>query len=256
MQIMEKSRLLIILCFCFLTQMSFSQETEVLGKVISPLDVENIHVINKTAQKFTTTNVYGEFRITVKINDTIVFSSLQHKLLSIVIDEAVIAEKNLIVALVEQINTLDEVVVGRVLSGDMLLDIGNTIGEPMTSNKAGIPSYQGPLKTQSERKLNEATTGGGIIPLFPLINAISGRTKKLKNQIKLEEKETLMYSLKVRLSDYLFQITPLEDEYVMEYFYFVSEQDDFLLRSKNKSDMLVLEYLNEKLVYFKTNLKK
>lgn len=251
---MEKNSFALTLILSFITQLSFSQKTEILGKVKSPLDVENIHVINKTAQLFTTTNVYGEFRITASLNDTLVFSSIQHKLLSVIVDQNIVTDKTLVIALEEQLNALDEVVVGKVLSGDIFKDIGNVEGEPMTSKKAGIPSYQGPPKTQSERKLNEATTGGGIIPLNPIINGITGRTKQLKNQVKLEEKETLMYSIKARLSENLFEMNSLEEEYNMEYFYFVSEQDDFMLRCKNKSDILVLEYLNEKLVEFKGNL--
>jgi hypothetical protein len=252
---MEKSSLAFLLFVSFITQISFSQKTELLGKVKSPLEVENIHVINKTAQIFTTTNVYGEFRITASLNDTIVFSSIQHKLLSIIVDQKIVTDRTLVVALEEQLNALDEVIVGKVLSGDILADIGDVYGEPMTAKKAGIPSYQGPLKTQSERKLIEATTGGGIIPLNPIINAITGRTKELKNQVKLEEKETLMYSIKARLSENLFEMNSLDQEYIMEYFYFVSEQDDFLSWCKNKSDIHILEYLNENLTAFKNQLK-
>lgn len=253
---MGKSRLLVVLLTSVIFQLSFSQKTDILGKVKSALEVENIHVINKTAQRFTTTNVYGEFRITASQNDTIVFSSIQHKLLSIVVNDQIITDRVLVVTLEEQLNALDEVIVGKVLSGDILMDIGDVNGEPMTSKKAGIPSYQGPLKTQSERKLIEATTGGGIIPLNPIINGITGRTKQLKNQVKLEEKETLMYNLKIRLSEYLFEMNPLEEEYIMEYFYFVSEEDDFILRCKNQTDMLRLEYLNEKLIKFKGNINQ
>lgn len=252
---MEKSSLAFLLFLSFITQISFSQKNQLLGKVKSPLDVENIHVINKTAQIFTTTNVYGEFRITASLNDTIVFSSIQHKLLSIIVDQKIVTDRTLVVALEEQLNALDEVVVGKVLSGDILADISDVDGEPMTAKKAGIPSYQGPLKTQSERKLIEATTGGGIVPLNPIINAITGRTKELKNQVKLEEKETLMYGIKARLSENLFDMNSLDQEYIMEYFYFVSEQDDFISRCKNKSDIYILEYLNENLTAFKNQLK-
>ena len=69
----------------------------------------------------------------------------------------------------------------------------------------------------------------------------------------LEEKETLMYTIKARLSDDLFSLEPLENDYVMEYFYFVSEADDFLERCKNKSDILILEYLLIKLKEYKAN---
>lgn len=250
---MVKNSILFIVLFLFVSYYGTAQNIELLGKVQSESDVENIHVINKTSQRFTTTNSYGEFRISVSLNDTLVFSSIQHKLQSILIDKEIVDNKTLVVYLEEQINALDQVVVGKVLTGDILSDVGNVEGEPMTSKKAGIPSYQGKPKTQSERRLIEATTGAGIVPLNPILNAISGRTKELKRRVLLEEKETLMYSIKAKLSEDLFSLEPLHDDYVMEYFYFVSETDDFLERCKNKNDILVLEYLIEKIKIYKKN---
>lgn len=245
----------IVLLLVVLVQQSYAQTIELLGKVQSTTDVENIHVINKTAQKFTITNADGDFRISATLNDTLIFTSIQHKITSVLVDTDIIQNKTLVVTLDEQVNELDQVVVGKILTGNMLSDVSNVEGEPMTAKKAGVPSYQGPLKTQSERKLNEATTGGGIVPLNPIINAITGRTKKLKNQIKLEEKDDLMFTIKDRLSVYLFTENPLAEKYVMEYFYFVSEQPDFLERCKNKSSIEILNYLILKLDVFKQNLK-
>lgn len=250
---MAKNRFLFIALLYFIAPMSFSQTIDLLGKVQSKSDVENIHVINKTAQRFTTTNTHGEFQISVSLNDTIVFTSIQHKLLVEVVDKEVIDNKTLVVFLEEQINALDQVVVGKVLTGDIFSDIGNVESEPITTKKVGIPSYQGKPKTQSENRLNEATTGGGFVPLFPIINAISGRTKELKKRVLLEEKETLMYSIKARLSDDLFSLEPLHKDNIMEYFYFVSESDDFLERCKNKNDIAILEYLLEKIKVYKKN---
>ncbi|HEY5689081.1 MAG TPA: hypothetical protein VIS27_12325, partial [Yeosuana sp.] len=56
-----------------------SQTVDILGKIESAGDVENIHVINKTAKVFTISNGSGNFKISVKLNDTLVFSSVQHK---------------------------------------------------------------------------------------------------------------------------------------------------------------------------------
>lgn len=250
---MGKNSLFFVAVFFGLTHLGFSQTIDLFGKVKSKTDVENVHVINKTAQRFTITNNQGEFRVSVSLNDTLVFSSIQHKILTVLIDKEIIDDKALVVYLEEQVNELDQVVVGKVLTGDMLSDVGNVEGEPMTSLKAGIPSYQGKPKTQSERRLNEATTGGGIVPLFPIINAITGRTKELKQRILLEEKETLMYSIKARLSNDLFTLEPLHKDYVMEYFYFVSEADDFLERCNNQSDIQILEYLLQKIRVYKEN---
>ncbi|WP_339633171.1 hypothetical protein [Bizionia echini] len=250
---MSKTKLVIFLLF-IVFQQTYAQTIELLGNVQSTTDVENIHVINKTAQKFTVTNSEGDFRIAATLNDTLVFTSIQHKTLTILVDTEILKNRTLVVTLEEQLNELDQVVVGKILTGNMESDVSNVEGEPMTSNKAGVPSYQGPLKTQSERKLNEATTGGGIVPLNPIINAITGRTKKLKKQIKLEEKDDLMQTIKNELSNDLFTENPLPEENIMEYFYFVSEQPDFLVRCKNKSSIDILNYLIEKLQIFKKNL--
>lgn len=244
----------LLLLFCYQTVQS--QTIEITGKVTTSLDAENIHVINKTAQVFTTTNAFGSFKISAKLNDTLQFTSIQHKLNEVVIDASILIEKELEVHLEELTYTLDEVVVGRMLTGDLLLDASRVEGEPVTAKKLGIPSYQGKLKTQSERKLNEATTGGGFIPLFPIINAITGRTKQLKNQIKLERKDELLYDIRKRLEKDLFSIDDLSKNLRTDFFYFCSEDENFILRCKNKSDLEVLEFLREKLIQYKSNLKK
>lgn len=247
---------LILFFFSLFLNTAFSQSEEITGKVTTALDVENIHVINKTAQVFTTTNAFGGFKISVKLNDTLQFTSIQHKLKEIVIDASILIEKELEVHLEELIYSLDEVVVGRMLTGDLLLDASRVEGEPVTAKMLGIPSYQGKLKTQSERKLNEATTGGGFIPLNPILNAISGRTKQLKNQVKLERKDELLYDIRIKLEPILFSDQKLSENLRTDYFYFCSEDENFITRCKGKSDLEILEFLKEKLVQYIDNLKK
>lgn len=230
----------------------YSQTVEITGRVTTALDAENIHVINKTAQVFTTTNAFGSFRISAKLNDTLQFSSIQHKLKEVVVDATILIEKQLDVHLEEFTYALDEVVVGRMLTGDLFKDVQNVEGKPVTAMQLGIPSYQGPLKTQSERKLNEATSGGLI---FPLINAISGRTKELKNHIKLERKDNLLYDVRKRTETILFSMETLSETLRNDFFYFCSEDIYFVNRCKNKSDLEILEFLSEKLVQYKSNLE-
>lgn len=244
-----------ILLSCFSFQAIFSQTIEITGKVTASSDVENIHVINKTAQVFTTTNAFGGFKISAKLNDTLQFSSIQHKLKEVIVDVGILIQKEIDVQLEDLIYSLDEVVVGRMLSGDLLQDVGNVEGKPITALQLGIPSYQGKLKTQSERKLNEATTGGGFIPLFPIINAITGRTKQLKNQIKLERKDDLLYDVRKRVEAILFLDDTLPETLRNDFFYFCSEDNNFVNRCKAKSDLEILEYLKGKLVQYKSNSK-
>ncbi|MFD2823022.1 hypothetical protein ACFS5M_05040 [Lacinutrix iliipiscaria] len=252
---MKKTKYIFILFFMCL-HVVWSQTILIEGQINSSNDVENIHIINKTEQKFTITNQKGEFQISVKVNDTLVVSSIQNKLKTLVINKTHILSKKITITLDEQINQLDEVVVGKILTGDLAKDLQNVEGKAVTSKSLGIPSYQGPLKTQNERQLNEATTGSGLIPLFPIINAISGRTKKLKLQIKLERREELMYEVKTRLSEDLFKDNPLHEDYIMDYFYFVSDDEKFTAICSSKSDLEILVFLKEKLKQYKNNQKQ
>ena len=138
----------------------------------------------------------------------------------LVIDEDIVLKKIVTVVLEEQINQLKEVIVGKILTGDLLSDIDNTEGDPpINFYDVGIPGYTGKTATQSERRLNEATTGGGFIPLNPILNAISGRTKMLKQQVALEAKDELLFSIKARLSEVFFELNPLEESLIMDFFY-------------------------------------
>jgi len=251
-----KINFFIILMAVFQVESMVSQTVEIYGKIESNDDVENIHIINKTARVFTISNQAGNFKISAKINDTLVFSSVQHKTKVLIIDGDLVLNKTVTVVLDEQVNQLKEVIVGKVLTGNLLLDIDNTEGNPpINFYDVGIPGYTGKIATQSERRLNEATTGGGIIPLNPILNAISGRTKMLKQQVALEAKDELLFSIKVRLSEVFFELNPLEESLIMDFFYFCQEDENFMNACKNQSDLKILQFLGNQYNQYINNLK-
>jgi len=251
-----KINFFIILMAVFQVETMVSQTVEIYGKIESNDDVENIHIINKTARVFTISNQAGNFKISAKINDTLVFSSVQYQTKILVIDENILINKRVNVFLEEHINELDEVFVGKFLTGDLLSDINNTEGEPpINFYDVGIPGYTGKIATQSERRLNEATTGGGIIPLNPILNAISGRTKMLKQQVALEAKDELLFSIKARLSEVFFELNPLEESLIMDFFYFCQEDENFMNACKNQSDLKILQFLGNQYNQYINNLK-
>ena len=242
-----------------------AQSVEINGKVISDKDVENIHVINKTAQFFTVTNKDGGFKIEAKLNDTLIFSSIQHKTKHVTVTGIMLALKACIVKLEEQVNELDEVLVGKVLTGDLLSDIKNLEGKPpLNFYDLGIPGYTGKPATQSERRLAEAgefkpkmllgLLGGGV-PLNPILNGISGRTKMLKNRVALEEREELMQNIKARLAKDFFIANPLEDHLKMDFLYFCADDENFIEYCKNQTDFKVLIFLRMKYKQYQENRK-
>ena len=256
-----KGFLVVIILIGF--QNIYAQSIEILGRIVSKSNVENIHVINKTAQVFTITDKEGHFNITVKLKDTLTFSSIQHKLKEVIVSHEIIANKAVFVLLDEQINELDEVLVGKVLSGDLLSDIKNIEGNaPINFYDVGIPGYTGKPATQSERRLSEAgqfkpkmlfgLLAGGL-PLNPIINGLSGRTKMLKKRVEIEEKESLMQSIKARLSKDFFASNPLNEDLKMDFFYFCADDDRFIKHCKNQTDFKILVFLRMKYKQYMAN---
>lgn len=261
---MQSLKFFIGLVFLFSFQSIASQSVEIKGQVSSRASIENIHVINKTAQIFTTTNVLGEFTMIVKLNDTIMFSSIQHIPKRVVIDKNVVSSKVLAVTLQEQINQLDEIVVGKVLTDDLQSDIGNVeTNAPINFYDVGIPGYKGKPATQSERRLHEAgefkpkmllgLLGGGI-PLNPILNGISGRTKELKERVRLETNAALLRDIKARLSQRFFSVYKLDKGKHADFFYFCEEDKNFRARCEGKTNIEIFEFLKEKLTAYKKNL--
>ena len=257
-------RIKIVLSFylLFFSIICSAQIQEINGVVNANSDLEGIHVINKTSNFYTTTNENGKFEIKVKLNDTLVFSSVLYKLESMLITHDILIRKSIEIELVDHVNELNEVFIGNSLSGNLKDDIGNVKGKPdINFYDVGIPGYTGKPKTQNERKLIEADHGkyfyyyglGFSINVNKILNKVSGRTKILKNRVELDKKDALMYSLKAKYSKDLFRIHSLEKEKQMDYFYFCSEDENFIEKCTKNNDLVVLEFLKDKLVEYRLN---
>lgn len=243
------------------------QSVEINGKVIVNDDeVEGIHVINKTANKFTITKDDGNFTIPAQLHDTIIFSAIKYKPKEVIVTAEIMKTKILSVYLSELVNVLNEVIVGKVLTGDLLLDIGNSdVKRDINFYDLGIPGYKGKPLTISENKLNEAGEFRpsmlfgllmGSVPLNPIINGLSGRTKMLKNHVKLERLNACLESIKADFSKTLFANHELDEAYRGEFFYFCLEDEAFPLLCEIKNDIKTYLFLEEKLKIYKDRIEK
>lgn len=238
--------------------MSVAQTVEIRGKVIvDDEDIEGIHVINKTSSRFTITSSNGDFTIPGKHNDTIIFSAIKYKPKEVIIDAAIINSKMLNVYLSELVNELNQVILGKILTGNLLSDVENSEAKrDINFYDLGIPGYTGKPFTQAERRYNEATTGGGIVPLNPILNYFSGRTKMLKNQMKLESLNECLETIKSNLSELFFEYNDLPEANRKEFFYYCLEDDEFSTIYQIKNDIRTLEFLNNKLESYNANLQE
>lgn len=255
---MEKP--LLFLCLFFNVLVLNAQDADIIGKVVAEdNDVEGIHIINKTGNKFTITDSNGAFTIPAKRHDTILVSGIKYKHQEVIVNDLIIQSKHMTIYLEEHIYQLDEVLVGKFLTGDLRSDILNAnLKEDVNFYDIGIPGYTGRLLTQKERHLFEADYGKMFslfsINVHKILNRISGRTKKLKNIVRLEVLDECTYRTKSEFSEILFGDFEIEEHQKLDFFFFVSEDSKFLALCKSNNSMAMFEFLVEKLTNYKENL--
>lgn len=251
-----KRSLSFILFLMFGVLTSYAQSVEINGNISAEVEVDGIHIINKTASRFTISNTDGTFVIPAKLNDTILFSGISYQPKEVVVTKFIVSSKQLPVYLEELVNALDEVVVGKILTGDLFSDITNAELKPnLDFYDLGIPGYTGKLMSQSERRLYEATSGGGLVPIGLIVNAITGRTKRLKEHIKLEKSDDCLDKMKASFSEDLFNSNILEEDRKIEFFYYCQDDPEFKNLCEIKNDMATFEFLKAKLEAFKDILQ-
>ncbi len=233
-------------------QTFFSKELK--GKVSSADgDVAATHVLNITTQKAAITDIEGYFTISAQLNDTLVFSAIQYQRKEIVVTTAILASKSIFVSLDPAVNQLNEVVVMPYnLSGDLSRDMQS---QPvLVAATLGLPNSYVKKKTQSERLLIEATTGGAGIPLNPIINAITGRTKMLKENykrdIKYERTERVrnFYSDSIYTSQLKIPALKIDD-----FMYFCEVDPEFSEIVDTHDKIKILTFLRQKSVVYRKN---
>ena len=218
----------------------FAQKTELKGKVMSiSKELEGITITNLSSNYSTLTLSGGYFTIRVNVNDTLQFSGVQFKLKKVVVRPRDLTSDLFLVNLELISYNLKEVVI------DQHKDI----------NAVSMGILAAPAKKYSpaERKLHEATTGGGIVPLNPILNTISGRTNMLKKEIEVEKKEYTIRKLNEWFeASFYTERFNIPVDYIQGFQYFLADDPDFesAVRSKNKTLTVFLmgevavQYLN------------
>lgn len=215
----------------------FSQETHTHGEVFNlGVKIKNVHLKNLSSGEMTTTNDEGFFKIKTHVGDSIFFSHVGMKDLFLVIKNANSSDVPIRVDMVYARIELNEVFLYKppVISAVSL----------------GIISKEIKKLTPAERKLYTARSG----VLDPIINALSGRTKKLKKTLELEGQLTDFEFLKENYSTYLLEELNLSEEVIEMYFnYLVDENDLHVILKNNNKQKINFYILNNWFKFKKTN---
>jgi len=103
---------LIVLFFAPLAMAQSDYRTWLRGKILyQNTNVVAANVVNTTAQKATISDDNGEFAIEVKMDDELVFTSLQYQIRVVTITKEILQRGRLVIDVNEKVTELDEVVV-------------------------------------------------------------------------------------------------------------------------------------------------
>jgi hypothetical protein len=219
-------------------------------------DVAATHVLNTTTKRATITDNNGFFSIPVHIKDTLVFSAVQYKKKELIISKAMLDSKLILVPLEDALEELDEVVVMPYnLSGNISKDLNTLETEPVvTASTLGLPNAYVKVPTKAERELFEATTGGGFLPLNPILNGISGRTKMLKKRLERNNLYNRTGRVRAFYPDSLYQTKlKIPKNKTDDFFYFCEIDNEFQSVVDTHDFFKIWEYLKRRSLTYRVN---
>jgi len=214
------------------------------GKVTSSYnDLEGIYLINLKTEKSTLTEHGGYFSINASVGDTLLFSSVQFKGLKVALKESDFTSTIFFVKMEPIVRFLNEVKINEFKN--------------INAVSLGIISPFTKHYTPAQRKLFTATSGGGILPVDPIINWLSGRTAMLKKEVEVEKKETLMDKVDGWFeTKYFTQTLKIPAEYVKGFEYYIVEDAKFAEAVKSKNKTMATFIMNELAVRYNSLLRE
>ncbi|MCF6181981.1 hypothetical protein [Lutibacter sp.] len=120
----------VFLLFLFVVLNCYTQQHQktITGKLLNyQKPINDVAVLNLNTKTGTISNDNGKFTIMVKLNDTLLITSIQYQTRKMVITKKIVDSfKPIIIQLIPSVTILEEVFVHRKITGDLVLDSKNT----------------------------------------------------------------------------------------------------------------------------------
>lgn len=233
----------------FFTSLGIAQSRkQIYGKIIvvdaSPF---NVLVLNLNTQQEATSDKDGFFLILAQPDDVLVFSSQNLDYMRKIIDQTDLNPNTFTIKMTSKRIVLDEVEVKSYNAVDL-----GILQRPARS----YTTMERRLRTAGDFKpIHLLALIGGGMPLDPVFNAINGKTKRLKKEIKLEQSQKRLEQFQQFFpkEDLIDQVN-INPEQVSEFTYFILDEEEFkvLLHAQDKNKMLF--YLIQKFTEFKSKI--
>jgi hypothetical protein len=219
-------RFFIVLLFALIAD--FGQGQNVASKtlhgrvIISGVEKEAINISNRTKETSTIADENGNFSLLISIGDLLFFSAVNLKSVHYTVQKDDVENPLFTIKMFSQTEQLKEVLIEK---------------SKLDAVSLGILAKPAKVFTPAERKYNEATTGGGFVPLNPILNYFSGRTAMLKKEIEVEKKEKSLLKTEYMFDDdYYIEVLKIPVNYIKGFQFYCVEDVAFAaaLQAKNK----------------------
>lgn len=217
---------------------AFGQTSKPLKGKIEVLDgnSQGILILNLNSEKETKSDFAGNFEIEAKVDDLLVFQSNNLEYLRKTIDEKDFSKGSFKISMLVKINQLEEIKIFNYPNINAL--------------SLGILSKPAKEYTLAERRLYQATSGGGI---FVLINALNGKTKMLKRYLAFEKIETRTKKLTDMFEpDFYLKTLDIPEQLISRFIIYAAEEELVMKAMTTKNKFLV----SFELVKIAENFKK
>tara|TARA_B100000953_G_scaffold69453_2_gene55914 strand:+ start:21891 stop:22700 length:810 start_codon:yes stop_codon:yes gene_type:complete len=253
--------------FLFVSATGFAQNANVQldGQITVPEgdDPDGITIFNEANSKGTISNEKGEFKINARLNDRIVFSSLQFEQFSVRITKDILASKMLNVSINIALNKLPEVRVSAgTLSGSINVDVNRIKVTPaqipnMNVSMLETPKVKSPesYPVRNQAQLSSQTymvNGLNLINVFKLVTGKYGKEKEDYRAIpfaQLDDEIKQMYS-----NDFFKETLDLEANQVNDFIFFAADNglNGQMLSEENELD--IIQFLIEQRKAYQAHL--
>lgn len=236
----------VILFFC--TSLVYGQFTVTLmGEVrLDGKGLENCHVANKNTGDATITDRSGSFFINASEGDVIEFTHISAQKKTVFLTKQHIKSSVLSVDLEEAKNELEEVSL--------------SVNTKITASSVGLPNAGKPVPTANERRL--ATAGdfkpiqllgllAGRLPLDPIINAISGRTARIKKHIEVDNEIAINEILVWYYEEWLRERLDMTEDETIQFMDFLTDDTGIVALLEQNNESKVQIYLLNQYADFK-----
>ena len=254
---MKNNFLLFFLLLVTFNGFTQSKRIVIQGNIISDsTSVENIHIINKTTKKATTSDFKGRFRMPVKINDTIIFSAVQFENKTIIINKTHIKNLSITVAIKSAVNQLSEVFIKK------SKNIAKGLGLP-NADKKPLNKLESRLNYHSKASIARVLLGillrekGSINDIYYITSGKRKKDRKLTNLIESDKFSVYQFQqlqeIKKQYKEAFFTKTLKLPKEEIDYFIkFCDSKEDVVYLFSKKRDLEVIDiFIKESKPYLK-----